>query len=99
MLLRLGLLLSSGFLISWLWNAADAQFSGSILSRIQGPAVVAQAYYPPQPSAPVYSPPVATPPAVSPPPPPQINQPTWETPTYESPTYYPTRNYPTTYYR
>jgi hypothetical protein len=98
MLLRLGVLLSSGFLMTMLWGAADAQFSGAIFTR-SPPAIVAQAYSPPQVSPPTYEPPVYTPPAVTPPPPPTINPPTYETPTYETPTYYPQRNYPTTYYR
>ena len=98
MLLRLGLLVSSGCLMVWLWGAAEAQFSGTVFARNPS-AVLAQAYYPPAYSPPAYSPPAYAPPSppqttVAPPPPPPIEQPVWETPTY-----YPSRNYPTTYYR
>lgn len=99
MLLRLGLVLSSAYLMAWLWSAAGAQFSGTILTRSSGRAVLAQAYYPPVNTPPAYQPQVATPPSAAPPPPPVINPPVYQTPTWESPTYYPSTNYPTTYYR
>jgi hypothetical protein len=99
MLLRLGLLLSSGWLMAYLWGAADAQFSGTVFARNPSAAVVAQMYSPPTYSPPVYSPPAYAPPSPPQPPvvipaPPPVQQPVWE-----SPTYYPSRNYPTTYYR
>jgi hypothetical protein len=100
MLLRLCLLLSSGFAVSCVLGAANAQFDGSVLARDPvGQVQLAQGYYPPPSSPPAYNPPAYNPPVVSPPPvqpapPPTINSPTWETPSY-----YPTTNYPTTYYR
>jgi hypothetical protein len=100
MLLRLGLLLSSAFICSYLWSAADAQFSGTVLTRSLGePQVVAQAYNAPTYAPPVYTPPVYTPPAAPSPPPPRINPPVYETPQWETPNNYPQQNYPTTYYR
>jgi hypothetical protein len=94
MLLRLGLLLSSGWLVAWLWGAADAQFSGTVFARNPSALMLAQAYNPPAYTPPAYSPPSPPQPPAATPPPPPVNQPVWETPTY-----YPSRNYPTTYYR
>jgi len=94
MLVRLGLLLSTGWLTVCLWGAADAQFSGTVFARNPSAMILAQARYAPTYAPPAYTPPPAPQTTVTTPPAPSYTQPTWETPTY-----YPTQNYPTTYYR